>query len=60
MEQRKDAIEKVSNLVERYNSATDSAIKAMLRKNILVEIGPDKQYSRFVKSAIEQMTNERW
>lgn len=60
MEQRKDAIEKVSNLVERYNSATDPAIKAMLRKNILVEIGPDKQYSRFVKSAIEQMTNERW
>ena len=60
MEQRREAIENVSNLVERYNSATDPAIKAMLRKNIQLEIGPEKPYSRFVKSAIEQMTNEKW
>lgn len=60
MEQRKEAIEKIINLVERYKGEKDSAIKTMLRKNIEVELGPDKQYSRCVKSAVEQLTGEKW
>ena len=60
MEQRKEAIEKVTNLVERYNGEKDPAIKTMLRKNIELELGPDKQYSRCVKSAVEQLTGEKW
>lgn len=60
MEQRKDAIEKITNLVERYVAETNPSIKAMLRKNIEIEMGPDKSYSRCIKSAVEQMTNERW
>lgn len=60
MEQRKAAIENISNLVERYNTATDPSVKAMLRKNIEVEIGPDKEFSRCVKAAVEQLTQEKW
>ena len=60
MEQRKTAIENVTNLVERYNAATDPSVKAMLRKNIEVEIGPDKEFSRCVKAAVEQLTQEKW
>ena len=60
MEQRKDAIEKISNLVERYVATTNPAIKEMLRKNIKIEIGPDKSFSRCVKSVVEQMTGEQW
>lgn len=60
MEQRKNAIDRVSNLVERYMSATDPSIKQMLKKNIQIEIGSEKEYSRCVKSAVELLTNERW
>lgn len=60
MEQRKEAIEKVTNLVERYKGENNPAIKIMLRKNIELEFGPDKQYSRCVKSAVEQITGEKW
>lgn len=60
MEQRKDAIEKITNLVERYNSEKNTAIKNMLRKNIALELAPDKQFSRCVKSAVEQLTGEQW
>lgn len=60
LEQRSEAIEKVMNLVERYNSATSDSIKTMLRKNIEIELEPDKQFSRCVKSVVEQMTNEKW
>ena len=60
MEQRKAAIANVANLVERYVAETDPSKKSMLRKNIAIEIGSDKPYSRFVKSAVESLTNERW
>ena len=60
MEQRREAIEKITNLVERYKGEKDPAIKTMLRKNIEIELGPDKQYSRCVKSAVEQLTGEKW
>lgn len=60
MEQRKEAIERVTNLVERYKGEKAPAIKKMLRKNIELEFGPDRQYSRSVKSAVEQLTGEKW
>ncbi|MBR5033763.1 MAG: TIGR02646 family protein [Bacteroidales bacterium] len=60
MEQRKTAIEKVTYLVERYKAASNPSIKEMLKKNIEVEMGPDKEYSRCVKAAVEQMTQENW
>lgn len=60
MEQRKEAIDKVANLVERYVAETNPAIKNMLKKNIEIEFSPEKNYSRCVKSAVELMTNEKW
>lgn len=60
MEQRKAAIDNVSQLVERYVAATDPSIKNMLRTNIALEMGPDKPFSRCVKSAVELLTNEKW
>jgi uncharacterized protein (TIGR02646 family) len=60
MEQRKEAINKVGNIVERYVKETNLSVKMMLRKNIEIEIGADKEYSRYVKSAVELLTNERW
>lgn len=60
MEQRRAAIDNVSNLVERYMASTDPAIKAMLRKNIKIEFQADKPYSRCVKSAVELLTGEKW
>ena len=60
MEQRKEAIERVSNLVERYVVETNPSVKQMLRKNIEIECGPSKAYSRCVKSAVEQMTGKKW
>ena len=60
MEQRKEAIEKITNLVERYNGEGNASIKNMLRKNIELELAPDKQFSRCVKSAVEQLTGEKW
>lgn len=60
MEQRKEAIENVTNLVERYKGEKNPATKTMLRKNIELELGPDKEYSRCVKSAVEQLTGEKW
>lgn len=60
MEQRKNAIDSISNLVERYVATTNPAVKRMLRKNIEAEISPDKQYSRCIKSAVESLTNEEW
>lgn len=60
MERRRAAIDNISQLVERYVSTTDLAIKNMLRSNILIEMGPDKPYSRCVKSAVELLTDEKW
>lgn len=60
MEQRRAAIDNISQLVERYVAATDPSIKRMLKTNIAIEMGPDKPYSRCVKSAVEQLTNEEW
>lgn len=60
MEQRKEAIDKVANLVERYIAETNPSVKQMLRKNIEIEFGPNKAYSRCVKSAVEQLTGEEW
>lgn len=60
MEQREEAIEKVTNLVERYVAETNPSVKQMLRKNIEIEFDASKAYSRCVKSAVEQMTGEIW
>lgn len=60
MEQRKEAIDKVTSMIERYVSETNPSIKQMLRKNIEIECSSDKVYSRCVKSAVEQMTHEQW
>lgn len=60
MEQRKEAIERVTNLVERYVAETKPVVKKMLKKNIEIELSPNKPYSRCVKSAVEQMTKEKW
>ena len=60
MEMRKAAIERIADLVERYNAVTNPSIKNMLRKNIEVEMGPDKEFSRCVKAAVELLTKEKW
>ena len=60
MQQRQEAIDRVVNLIERYVGETNPAVKKMLRKNIEMEFSPDKPYSRYVKSAVEKLTNEKW
>jgi len=60
MEQRKAAINNVTNLVERYVSETNPSIKEILKHNIEIEFGPEKPFSRSVKSAVEVLTQEKW
>lgn len=60
MEQRKAAIDNITNLIERYVATTNPSIRRMLKRNIEIEFAPDKPFSRFVKSAVELITNEKW
>lgn len=60
VEQRQQAIQRISDLVERYIKETNPSIKAMLENNIKKEYAPDNPYSQCVKSAVETLTNMHW
>lgn len=60
MEQRKAAIDHISQLIERYSQENNPSIKQILRHNIEIEFGPDKPFSRSVKAAVEIITHEEW
>lgn len=60
LEQRCAAITNISHLIERYITETDPQKKAILKRNIQIEYGCDKPYSRSVQAAVEELTGEKW
>ncbi len=55
MEARKERIDAIRNLVDKYSAETNATLKALLQKEIIKEMAEDKPYSRCVKSVVDQL-----
>ena len=50
IEKRKERIENINLLVNKYHDATNPQIKKLLKYELLKECEPDKEFSFFIKS----------
>lgn len=57
IEKRKERIESIIRLIERYHSMAEGALKEALLEEINLEIAEDKPYSMCSKSIVEAMIN---
>lgn len=55
IERRKERIDSVISLIERYAKETNSTLKSILDKQITIEANIDKPYSMCVKSIVKAM-----
>ena len=53
IEKRKERIENINLLVNKYHNETNPQIKKLLKSELLKECEPDKEFSFFIKSYLK-------